>query len=114
MVFLIISLIIGLLAFGALMAAGETSITASAPGKLHKLKSDGNKRATTVLKIIKIKDRVISTLLIGNSLANTLCTTIATSLFIDILGDDIGTVVASIVMSFVIIVFSEVVLNRKK
>jgi Mg2+/Co2+ transporter CorB len=109
MVFLIISLIIGLLAFGALMAAGETSITASAPGKLHKLKSDGNKRATTVLKIIKIKDRVISTLLIGNSLANTLCTTIATSLFIDMLGDDIGTVVASIVMSFVIIVFSEVV-----
>lgn len=109
MVFLIISLIIGLLAFGALMAAGETSITASAPGKLHKLKSDGNKRATTVLKIIKIKDRVISTLLIGNSLANTLCTTIATSLFIDILGDDIGTVVASIVMSFIIIVFSEVV-----
>jgi len=109
MVFLIISLIIGLLAFGALMAAGETSITASAPGKLHKLKSDGNKRANTVLKIIKIKDRVISTLLIGNSLANTLCTTIATSLFIDILGDDIGAVVASIVMSFVIIVFSEVV-----
>jgi len=109
MVFLIISLIIGLLAFGALMAAGETSITASAPGKLHKLKSDGNKRATTVLKIIKIKDRVISTLLIGNSLSNTLCTTIATSLFIDILGDDMGTVVASIVMSFVIIVFSEVV-----
>ena len=109
MVFLIISLIIGLLAFGALMAAGETSITASAPGKLHKLKSDGNKRANTVLKIIKIKDRVISTLLIGNSLSNTLCTTIATSLFIDILGDDMGTVVASIVMSFVIIVFSEVV-----
>jgi Mg2+/Co2+ transporter CorB len=109
MVFIIISLIIGLLAFGALMAAGETSITASAPGKLHKLKSDGNKRATTVLKIIKIKDRVISTLLIGNSLSNTLCTTIATSLFIDVLGDDMGTVVASIVMSFVIIVFSEVV-----
>ncbi|MBM3467052.1 MAG: HlyC/CorC family transporter [Alphaproteobacteria bacterium] len=109
MVFLIISLIIGLLAFGALMAAGETSITASAPGKLHKLKSDGNKRANTVLKIIKIKDRVISTLLIGNSLSNTLCTTIATSLFIDVLGDDMGTVVASIVMSFVIIVFSEVV-----
>ena len=109
MVFLIISLIIGLLAFGAMMAAGETSITAAAPGKLHKLKSDGNKRAVTVLKIIKIKDRVISTLLIGNSLSNTLCTTIATSLFIDLLGDDIGTIVASIVMSFVIIVFSEVV-----
>ena len=109
MFFLIILLIIGLLAFGGMMAAGETSITASAPGKLHKLKSDGNKRAIIVLKIIKIKDRVISTLLIGNSLSNTLCTTIATSLFIEMLGDDIGTIVSSIVMSFLIIVFSEVV-----
>jgi Mg2+/Co2+ transporter CorB len=109
MFFLLIFLIIALLLFGASMAAGETSITASAPGKLHKLRSDGNKRAITVLKIIKIKDSVISTLLIGNSLSNTLCTTIATSLFIDVLGDDLGTVVSSIVMSFVIIVFSEVV-----
>jgi Mg2+/Co2+ transporter CorB len=109
MFFLLIFLIIALLLFGASMAAGETSITASAPGKLHKLRSDGNKRAITVLKIIKIKDSVISTLLIGNSLSNTLCTTIATSLFIEVLGDDLGTVVSSIVMSFVIIVFSEVV-----
>ena len=109
MFLLIIFLIIGLLAFGGMMAAGETSITASAPGKLHKLRSEGNKRAITVLKIIKIKDKVISTLLIGNSLSNTLCTTIATSLFIDVLGDDLGTIVSSIVMSFVIIVFSEVV-----
>ncbi len=109
MVFLIIFLIVGLLAFGGIMSAGETSITASAPGKLHRLKSDGNKQAITVLRIIKIKDRVISTLLIGNSLSNTLCTTIATSLFIDVLGDDVGTIVASIVMSFVIIVFSEVI-----
>lgn len=109
MFFLLIFLIIALLVFGATMAAGETSITASAPGKLHKLRSDGNKRAEIVLKIIKIKEKVISTLLIGNSLSNTLCTTIATSLFIDILGDDLGTIVSSIVMSLLIIVFSEVV-----
>ena len=109
MFLLIIFLIIGLLAFGGMMAAGETSITASAPGKLHKLRSEGNKRAITVLKIIKIKDKVISTFLIGNSLSNTLCTTIVTSLFIDVLGDDLGNIVSSIVMSFVIIVFSEVV-----
>ena len=54
MVFLIISLIIGLLAFGDMMAAGENSITAAAPGKLHKLKSDGNKRmsGTTRLDVV--------------------------------------------------------------
>lgn len=109
MFFLIIFLVIGLLTFAALMAAGETSITASASGKLHKLKSDGNKKASIVLEIMKIKDRAISTLLIGNSLSNTLCTTIATSLFIDVLGDDLGTFTASIVMSFLIIIFSEVI-----
>jgi Mg2+/Co2+ transporter CorB len=109
MFFFLIFLIIALLVFGALMAAGETSITACTPGKLHKIRSEGNKRAIIVLQIIKIKDKVISTLLIGNSLSNTLCTTIATSLFIDILGYELGTIISSIVMSFVIIVFSEVV-----
>lgn len=109
MFILLIIVILGLLTFGAMMAGGETSITAATPGKLHKLKSDGNKRAGTVLKIIKAKDKVISTLLIGNSISNTLCTTLATSLFIEMLGDDTGTIVSSIVMSFVIIVFSEVV-----
>jgi Mg2+/Co2+ transporter CorB len=109
MFFVVISIIAGLLALAGLISATETAITASAPGKLHKLKSEGNKRADLVLKVIKIKDKVISTLLIGNSIANTLCTTLATSLFIEVLGDDMGTIVSSIVMSFLIIVFSEVI-----
>lgn len=104
-----ILIIICLLAIAALISATETAITASAPGKLHKLKSEGSVKADLVLKIIKIKEKVISTLLIGNSIANTLCTTIATSLFIEFLGDDLGTIVSSIAMSFLIIVFSEVV-----
>lgn len=109
MFIILIIAILGLLAFGSLMSASETSITASSPGKLHKLKSDGDQKASRVLKIIKMKDKVISTLLIGNSISNTLCTTLATSLFIDLLGDDTGTIISSIVMSFAIIVFSEVI-----
>jgi Mg2+/Co2+ transporter CorB len=58
---------------------------------------------------LKIKEKVISTLLIGNSIANTLCTTIATGVFIEAFGDDMGTLISSIVMSFTIIVFSEVI-----
>lgn len=105
----IISIVVCLLGIAGLISATETAITASAPGKLHKLKSEGNKRADVVLKVIKIKDKVISTLLIGNSIANTLSTTLATSLFIEFLGDDMGTIISSIVMSFLIIVFSEVI-----
>lgn len=109
MTLIIVSIIALLLGVAALISATETAITATSPGRIQKLKSEGDKRAVLVLKILKIKDKVISTLLIGNSIANTLCTTIATSLFIEFLGDDIGTITSAIVMSFVIIVFSEVV-----
>lgn len=102
---IIIAIMMGL---SALFAATETAITASSPGKIHKLKIEGNKRAELVLKVLKTKEKVIGSLLIGNSLLNTIGTTIATSLFIDLLGDS-GTVVASAVMAFIIIVFAEVV-----
>lgn len=101
-------IIIIMIALSALFAATETAITASSPGKIHKLKVAGDKRAKTVLQVLKKKEKVIGTLLIGNSLINTVCTTIATTLFISFLGDN-GPLVASAVMAFIIIVFAEVV-----
>ncbi len=103
---LLIGIMIGI---SAMFAATETAITASSPGKIQKLKNEGDDRAEIVLNLLKIKDKVINTMLIGNSLINTICTTLAASLFIEILGDDIGTIVSSIVMAFLIIVFAEVV-----
>ena len=100
--------IIIMIALSALFAATETAITASSPGKIHKLKIAGDKRAKTVLQVLKKKEKVIGTLLIGNTLINTVCTTIATTLFISFLGDN-GPLVASAVMAFIIIVFAEVV-----
>lgn len=101
-------IIIIMITLSALFAATETAITASSPGKIHKLKVAGDKRAKTVLQVLKKKEKVIGTLLIGNSLINTVCTTIATTLFISFLGDN-GPLVASAVMAFIIIVFAEVV-----
>lgn len=109
MLYIVVSVIIFLLGLAAFISATETAITAISPGLLQKLKSEGNGRAEKLLGLLKIKEKVISTLLIGNSLANTLCTIMATSLFIEILGDDIGTFISSMVMSFMIIVFSEVI-----
>ena len=109
MTIIVVSIIVFLIAVSALISAMETAITATSPGKMQQLKSEGNIKASIMLGILKIKDKVISTLLIGNSIANIFCTTIATSMFIDILGDEMGTIVSSIVMSFAIIVFAEVV-----
>lgn len=109
MIFLTILFIAILLGIAALISATETAITATSPGLIQKLVAEENKRAHILLKLLKIKEKVISTLLIGNSLANTICTTIATSLFIEIFGDDYGTLISSVVMSLTIIIFSEVV-----
>lgn len=110
MTLLLTFIILFLLAVSALLASIETAITASSPGKLHKLKSEGDKTAGLVLSILKKKEKVISTMLIGNSLINTVCTTLATSVFIDVLDDHhLGTIVSSAVMAFMIIVFAEVV-----
>lgn len=109
MLFIVVSFIAALLGMAALISATETAITATSPGLIQKLKSEGSKKAELLLRLLKIKEKVISTLLIGNSIANTLCTTIATGVFIETFGDDIGTLISSIVMSFTIIVFSEVI-----
>jgi Mg2+/Co2+ transporter CorB len=100
-------LILFMVALSGFLSATETAITASTPGKIHKL---AKKKSAPVLKILKVKDKVISTLLIGNTLVNTICVTIATGLFIDLLGDaHLGTIVSSAVMSFLVIVFAEVI-----
>ncbi|RYE05988.1 MAG: HlyC/CorC family transporter [Rickettsiaceae bacterium] len=110
MTILLTIIILVLLTISGLLAATETAITASSPGKLHKLKANGNKKAELVLDILKEKEKVISTMLIGNSLINTVCTTLATVLFIEIFQDqNIGTIVSSIVMAIMIIIFAEVV-----
>lgn len=98
-----------LLGIAAMISATETAITAVSPGLIQKFKSAGNIKAILLLKLLKSKDKVISALLIGNSIANTLCTTIATGCFIERFGDDMGTLISSVVMSFTIIIFSEVI-----
>lgn len=109
MLLIFVTAIIALLIIAGLISATETAITATSPGKIQQLISEGSKRAKKLKVMLKKKEKIISSLLIGNSIANTLCTTLATSIFIELFGDDLGTLLSSIVMSFVIIVFSEVV-----
>ncbi|MCP5369820.1 MAG: DUF21 domain-containing protein [Rickettsiaceae bacterium] len=101
--------VIMLLIIGALLSATETAITAASPAIIQRLRKQGDKKANILYYLLKTKEKVISTLLIGNSICNTLCTTIATGIFIEIYGDDAGTIISSIVMSCSIIVFSEVI-----
>lgn len=109
MIIISIFIVASLLCTGSLLSAIETAITASSPGRIHKLKAENNKKATIVLSLLKTKDKVINTLLIGNSIINTVCTTIATGIFIDYFDEGMATLITSVVMSLLIIIVGEVV-----
>lgn len=110
MIIFITLVVIFMLALSALLSATETSITASSYGTIHKFKTAGYKNADLVLDILKVKEQVISTMLIINTIMNIIATTIATSLFIVLTNDkQLGPFISSIVMSFFIIIFAEVI-----
>lgn len=105
---IIINLVIvfALLIFSAISAAAETGFTASSIGKVHKLKSR-DARAQIIIELFKVKERVISSLLIANTIVNIISTSLVTTLFLKLFGDQ-GTIYASIIMSILIVVFGEV------
>jgi Mg2+/Co2+ transporter CorB len=109
MIWFAVFLIFILLAISACFAGIETAVTAASPGKMQKLKAEGNRRVMAALRLLKMKEKVISTLLVGNSFLNTVVTTIATSMFITLFGEEKGTILAGAVMTVMIIVFAEVI-----
>jgi Mg2+/Co2+ transporter CorB len=107
---LVSSLIIAaLLLFSACLSGTETAMVAASPGRMQKLKLEGNTKANVVLKLLKMKDKVISTILIMNTISNTVCTTVAAGLFIGLFGEEVGTLISSTVMSIFVITFAEVI-----
>ena len=108
MLLLLSCTVVFLILASGLFSAIETGFTACSPARIHKAKDDGDRRAHIAVKLLKMKDKVISTFLILYSLVNTAATTIATSIFIDLYGEENGAIISAIVMSISIIVFAEV------
>jgi len=97
-----------LLGCASLISALETSVIASSPGRIQKKRSISNGKVELLLRILKNKDKVISTLLIIYSILNTVATTIATGVILELVDPEYSTIVASAIMSILVIVFAEV------
>ena len=63
-------LVIILMLISAIFATSETSITAASRPKVHRMINEGNKRAKKLEKLLKSREKVISTMLIGNNVVN--------------------------------------------
>lgn len=103
--FIILFFLILLAAFFAGTEIGMMSINRY---KLKHLVKKGNKQAIRVNQILSRPDRLLSVVLIGNTLANIFASTIATLIGQRLYGD-IGIAVATVFLTLVILVFSEMI-----
>jgi Mg2+/Co2+ transporter CorB len=100
-------LVITLMLISAIFAASETSITAASRPKVHRMMNEGNKKAKKLEKLLKIREKVISTMLIGNNVVNIVASALATSVLIRLFGEA-GVVYATIGMTILVVVFAEI------
>ena len=96
-----------LLVLSGLTSGTETAMTAVSRARIAALAAEGSRRARTVRALIDDRERLISTLLIGNNVWNIVAAALATDLFIRLVGEA-GVAVASIVVTTLVVIFGEV------
>lgn len=112
-------LFLGLLGLSAFFSATETAFFALSPLRLKKIESEGDERAGEILKVLGDKQRMLMTLLLGNTMVNVVATAMATKFIVDYLPNSalaayvgtsisMGVALASLVMTVVLLVFGEI------
>ena len=91
----------------AFFAGAETALTAASRARMHALEMSGDKRAKLVNRLIGMRGRLISAMLLGGQFVTIGSSAIATSVMLDLYGDR-GVWAATIVMTTLIVVFGEV------
>ncbi len=91
-----------------LFSASETALTAVSRARIYTMMQEGNRRAAKVEEIRQKKDAMISTILMGNTIANMVAASLVTIIFIDLFGEQLGAIYASISLTFGVLLFCEV------
>lgn len=106
-VVLLVLSIVALLIGSAFFSGSETGLTAASEARMRALSRRGEKNAQAVEKLLSNKDKLISTLLIGNNLVNVVATSLATSAAITLFAEG-GVLLASLAMTVLLVIFAEV------
>jgi Mg2+/Co2+ transporter CorB len=104
---LTIAAVFVLLVMSAFFSGSETALTAASRARMNRLANEKNKRAALVLHLTENLERLIGTLLLGNSLVNILASALATSVFLTLFGDA-GVLYATFTMTALVVIFAEV------
>jgi len=104
---LILVAIILLIALSAFFNGSETALTAASRARLHALEQEGNARAAVVNRLLSTPEKMIGTILIGNTLVDVLASALASGLAVLLVGE-VGVVYATAVMTLLIVIFAAV------
>lgn len=94
----------------AFFSGSETAMTISSRARLHQLAQEGNKAAALAYHVREQKEKLLSTLLVGNNLVNNAATAAATAMLTILFHGDTGAgaLVATLVITISLLIFSEV------
>ncbi len=98
-----------LLMMSAFFSAAETALIAASRARMHKLEGDGNRRARRVNALLRNRERLLGSILVGNNVINILATTLASGLFVAWFGaGGVAIAIVTATMTVLIVLFSEV------
>ena len=100
--------ILFLIILSGFFSSSETALTAVSEARIHELALQGNKRAITIERILAKKEKMISTILIGNNLVNIVASVYATSFALIYFGE-FDLIFVTILLTIVLVIFAEVI-----
>ncbi len=103
----LIIILLVLFVFSAFFSASEAALIALNKVRLRHLIEKKKRGATHVYRLISRMDKLIATILIGNSLVNTAIAAIATVLFTGYFGESRAVVFSTICVTIALVVFAE-------
>ena len=95
-----------LISGSAFFSATETAFSSLNRLKLQTLADGGNLRAKKTLKLCEQYDKLLSSILVGNTIVNITSTSIATVLFVRYCGES-GVALSTIIMTIIVLLFGE-------
>jgi len=102
-----IAFIVILLILLAFFGAAETALTSASKPLMHTLEAEGNRRAGLVNRLLRRRERLLGSILLGNTLVNILAASLSTSIAITLVGEA-GVAYATAVMTVVVLIFAEI------
>ncbi len=102
-----VAIIVFCIAMSAFFAASETALTGASRARMHALERNGDRRAALVNRLLRKRERLIGTTLLGNTLVNIGSSAFMTSVLVVLIGDK-GAFWATAIMTVLLLVFAEV------